>query len=107
MTASPLASRPGAVVPEGASVAAHYGDPLREQRLLAEGAGLVDRSDRDLLAVTGADRLDWLHSLTSQHFEQLDDGAATEALVLSPQGHVEHHVGVAELDGTTWLDAEP
>jgi tRNA-modifying protein YgfZ len=104
---SPLAARPGAVVPEGCSVAAHYGDPLREQRLLAEGAGLVDRSDRDVLTVAGTDRLSWLHSLTSQHFEQLDDGAATQALVLSPQGHVEHHVGVAELAGTTWLDAEP
>jgi folate-binding protein YgfZ len=107
MSASPLAARPGAVVPEGRSVAAHFGDPLREQRLLAEGTGLVDRSDRDVLTVTGADRLSWLHSLTSQHFEQLDDGAATEALVLSPQGHVEHHAVVAELDGTTWLDLEP
>ena len=54
-----------------ASVAAHYGDPLREQRLLAEGAGLVDRSDRDVLAVPGADRLRWLHSLTSQHLDRL------------------------------------
>ena len=57
MTASLLASRPGAVVPEGASVAAHYGDPLREQRALAESAGLVDRSDRDVLTVSGANRL--------------------------------------------------
>jgi hypothetical protein len=32
-------------------VAAHYGSPLREQRELAEGAGLVDRSDRDVLVV--------------------------------------------------------
>ena len=45
---SPLLSRPGAVVVEGGAIAAHYGDPLREQRLLAEGAGLVDRSDRDV-----------------------------------------------------------
>src|SRR3954465_10234009 len=107
MTApSPLLSRPGAVAVEEGTVAAHYGDPLREQRLLAEGAGLVDRSDRDVLAIPGADRLSWLHSLTSQHLERLADGTATEALVLSPHGHVEHHLVLADLDGTTWADVE-
>jgi folate-binding protein YgfZ len=104
---SPLLARPGAVATENGSVAAHYGDPLREQRLLAEGAGLVDRSDRDVLAIPGADRLTWLHSLTSQHLERLADGTGTEALVLSPHGHVEHHVVLADLGGTTWADVEP
>jgi folate-binding protein YgfZ len=107
MTSSPLLARPGAVQEEGGAVAAHYGDPLREQRLLAEGAGLVDRSDRDVLAVPGADRLSWLHSLTSQHLERLADGTGTEALVLSPHGHVEHHLVLADLDGTAWVDVEP
>ena len=107
MTSSPLLARPGAVQEEGGAVAAHYGDPLREQRLLAEGAGLVDRSDRDVLAVPGADRLSWLHSLTSQHLDALADGTGTEALVLSPHGHVEHHLVLADLDGTTWADVEP
>ena len=50
-----------------AGVAAHYGDPIREQRLLATAAGLVDRSNRGVLAVPGADRLTWLHDLTTQH----------------------------------------
>jgi folate-binding protein YgfZ len=104
---SPLLSRPGAVPVESGAVAVHYGDPLREQRLLAEGAGLVDRSDRDVLAIPGADRLSWLHSLTTQHLERLADGAGTEALVLSPNGHVEHHLVLADLGGTTWADVEP
>ncbi len=104
---SPLLSRPGAVVVEGGAIAAHYGDPLREQRLLAERAGLVDRSDRDVLQVPGADRLCWLHSITSQHLDRLADGAGSEALVLSPNGHVEHHLVLAELGGTTWADVEP
>jgi folate-binding protein YgfZ len=104
---SPLLSAQGAVAVEGGAVAAHHGDPLREQRLLAEGAGLVDRSDRDVLAVPGPDRLSWLHSLTSQHLERLADGTGSEALVLSPHGHVEHHLALADLDGTTWADVEP
>ncbi|WP_448615416.1 CAF17-like 4Fe-4S cluster assembly/insertion protein YgfZ [Modestobacter sp. URMC 112] len=109
---SPLLSRPGAValsLPDGGagSVAAHYGDPLPEQRRLAEGAGLVDRSDRDVVVVPGADRLSWLHSITSQHLDGLADATGSEALVLSPHGHVEHHVVLAELAGTTWGDVEP
>ncbi|MGY1855303.1 CAF17-like 4Fe-4S cluster assembly/insertion protein YgfZ [Modestobacter sp. SYSU DS0290] len=111
-TPSPLLSRPGAValaLPDGGTgpVAAHYGEPLPEQRRLAEGAGLVDRSDRDVLTVTGADRLSWLHDLSSQHLRELADGTGTEALFLGPNGHVEHHVVLAELAGTTWADAEP
>jgi folate-binding protein YgfZ len=107
VTASPLLDLPGAVAVDGGAIAAHYGDPLREQRTLAEGAGLVDRSDRDVLVVHGADRLSWLHNLTSQHLERLADGTGTEALLLSPQGHVEHHLVLADLDGTTWADVEP
>jgi folate-binding protein YgfZ len=107
VTGSPLLALPGAVEIEGGSIAAHYGDPLREQRQLAEGAGLVDRSDRDVVVVPGADRLSWLHSLTSQHLDRLADGTGTEALVLSPHGHVEHHLVLADLDGTTWADVEP
>jgi hypothetical protein len=107
MTASPLLALPGAVQIEGGAVAAHYGDPLREQRTLAEAAGLVDRSDRDVLAIPGADRLSWLHDLTSQHLKGLADGAGTETLILSPQGHVEHHLVLADLAGTTWVDVEP
>jgi tRNA-modifying protein YgfZ len=111
MNSSPLLSRPGAVVVEGTTsvpgIAAHYGDPLREQRLLAEEAGLVDRSDRDVLVVPGADRLSWLHSITSQHLDRLADSTGSEALVLSPNGHVEHHLVLAELAGTTWADVEP
>ena len=114
---NPLLGRPGAVAVENgavaahsadlSAVAAHYGDPLREQRQLAEGAGLVDRSDRDVLAIPGADRLTWLHSLTSQHLERLADRTGTEALVLSPNGHVEHHLVLADLGPGGAVEVEP
>jgi folate-binding protein YgfZ len=97
------------LVSEGADAGApwHYGDPLREQRILATGAGVVDRSHRDVLTVTGPDRLGWLHSICSQHLSDLADGDATEALVLSPHGHVEQHWQVTELGGSVWIDTEP
>jgi folate-binding protein YgfZ len=90
-----------------AGVPAHYGDPMREQRVLDTAVGLVDRSHRDVVAVPGDERASWLHTLTTQHLSGLRAGQGTELLVLSPHGHVEQHALVAE-DGTTaWLDTEP
>jgi len=90
-----------------AGVAAHYGDPLREQRALAAGTGLVDRSNRGVVAVSGEERIGWLHTLTTQHLTQLRAGQGSELLVLSPNGHVEQHAMVAEDGTTSWLDTEP
>src|SRR3954453_4613161 len=90
-----------------AGVAAHYGDPVREQRTLATAVGLVDRSHRGVLAIPGADRLSWLHSITTQHLTGLAPMTGTETLVLSPHGHVEHHAVLLDDGGTTWLDVEP
>jgi folate-binding protein YgfZ len=89
---SPLLDLPGAVAGNGidAPVAAHYGSFYGEQRTLAAGEGFVDLSHRDVLRISGPDRLTWLHSLTTQYFEGLAPDTWTEALILSPQGHVEH-----------------
>jgi hypothetical protein len=109
--ASPVLDVHGAVPPpedssSDAGVAWHYGDPYAEQRTAVRAVAVVDRSNRGVIAVPGDDRLDWLHSLTSQHFTQLADATGTEALVLDAHGHVEDHVVVAHLDGTVWLDTE-
>ena len=88
------------------AIAWHYGDPLGEQRR-ASGAGLIDLSNRDVLVVPGPDRLEWLHAICSQHVAALADGESSQALVLSPNGHVEQHWQLTELDGQVWLDTEP
>ena len=106
---SPLCAEPGAVPADGpdTGVAAHYGDPFREQRAMARDAGLVDRSHRGVVRVAGPDRLSWLHSLTTQQLEGLPAGATARALILSPSGHVEHHLTLTD-DGTaTWIHVEP
>ncbi|MBB6628470.1 folate-binding protein YgfZ [Nocardioides sp. KIGAM211] len=89
---SPLLDLPGAVAGDGidAEVAAHYGSFNLEQRSLESGEGFVDLSHRDVLRISGPDRLTWLHSLTSQHLTALAPKVWTGALVLSPNGHVEH-----------------
>ncbi|MFD9790336.1 folate-binding protein YgfZ [Streptomyces sp. NPDC059070] len=108
-TTSPLLSLPGAVPAEAPDegVAAHYGDLFREQRALADGRGLVDLSHRGVVAVTGDDRLSWLHLLLTQHVTDLPPNLATEALVLSANGHIEHALYLVD-DGTTvWAHVEP
>ena len=106
---SPLLATPGAVHADGldAGVAAHYGDPVREQRALARTAALVDRTHRGVVRVTGPDRLSWLHSLTSQHLDTLPAGPTAQALILSPNGHVEHHLTLTDDGTTTWIHVEP
>ena len=106
---SPLLAEPGAVEADGpdVGVAAHYGDPYAEQRSLALAWALVDRSNRSVVRITGPDRLSWLHSLTTQHLERLSPGDGAQALILSPQGHVEHHLTLTD-DGTAiWAHVEP
>ncbi|MGC5365088.1 YgfZ/GcvT domain-containing protein [Streptomyces sp. DT24] len=106
---SPLLSLPGAVAAEGSDegVAAHYGDLFREQRALADGSGLVDLSHRGVITVTGDDRLAWLHLLLTQHVSDLAPGQATEALILTGNGHIEHALYLVD-DGTTvWAHVEP
>src|SRR3954447_8085976 len=89
---SPLLSLPGAVGGAGidAPVAAHYGSFYGEQRSLESGEGFVDLSHHDVVRVSGPDRLQWLHDLTTQYFLDLPQKTWTQALILSPQGHVEH-----------------
>jgi folate-binding protein YgfZ len=106
---SDLLSLPGAVEadPPDAGVAAHYGALSQEQRRLASGEGFVDLSQRDILAIAGPDRLTWLHALTSQDFESLDPGHPIDALILSPQGHIEFGFTAVDDGQTVVLHTEP
>ena len=96
--------------PEGspdAGVAFHLGDPLGEQRAATRGPVVVDRSHRDVLEISGAERLTWLEGFVSQHVSELADGGAAETLVLDANGRVEHHSQLAESGGRLVLDTEP
>jgi tRNA-modifying protein YgfZ len=106
---SPLLDLPGAVEGEApdTGVAAHYGSLFGEQRRLAAGAGFVDLSHRDVVRVSGPDRLGWLHSLTTQWLEGLPPDTPTTALILSPQGHVEHALYGVDDGESFWASVEP
>jgi hypothetical protein len=85
----------------------HYGDPMREQRSMADGSAVVDLSHRGVVTITGPDRLTWLHSLTTQFLTGLTPGVGVTALVLSPLGHVEHVLYGVDDGETFWAHTGP
>lgn len=106
---SPLSRLPGAVLADSPDneVAGHYGEPSQEQRALERGAAYVDRGNRGVVKISGPDRLRWLHSLLSQRLDDLPPHEATEALLLSPNGHVEHHLQLVDDGEAVWAHVEP
>src|ERR1041384_650412 len=101
---SPLLDLPGAVAADAPDddVAAHYGDLYAEQRALVKDEAVVDRSNREIVRVSGADRLKWLNDLTSQKLDTLAPGQWTQTLDLDLQGHIQHHLTLVD-DGEAVL----
>jgi tRNA-modifying protein YgfZ len=84
-------------------VKAHFGDPMIEQRKLSEGDALCLLDTQGIIAVSGIDRLPWLHSLLSQNLKNLAPGESAEALLLDPQGRIEQVIKLIDDGETTWL----
>lgn len=66
----------------------HFGNPLREQALLAQGQAWAWLS-RDVVEVSGADRLGYLTTVSSQVLTDLEnDGHCRQVLFLDANGHI-------------------
>ena len=84
----------------------HFGNPLNEQRVLAAGGGVVELSNRVVIALTGPDRLSWLDSISSHSVAKLVPGESATTLILSPHGHMEHELHVIAATDICYLIAE-
>ncbi|WP_449283182.1 CAF17-like 4Fe-4S cluster assembly/insertion protein YgfZ [Leucobacter sp.] len=100
---NPFLDLPGAVADPGTGVAAHYGEPVPEQRALDEGRAIVDLSHRGVVAVSGPDRLSWLHSMTSQQLVGLRPGESVETLLLDANGRIERAIRLVDDGERSWL----
>ena len=85
----------------------HFGEPNKEQRALLEGKAWADLSHLAIVAVSGEDRLKWLHDLTTQHLLEFQMGSWTSALILDPQGHVEYQFSLVDDGTTTFIVLDP
>ncbi len=85
----------------------HFGEPVKEGRALEAGTAWADLSHLDLIAVSGEDRLKWLHDLTTQFLSDLEAGTWKSGMILDPQGHIEYQFNVVDDGTTTWLVLDP
>jgi len=85
----------------------HFGEPTKEQRALDAGTAWADLSHLNIVAVSGADRLQWLHDLTTQFVSDLQPGVWMPSLILDAQGHVEFQFNVVDDGTTTFLVLDP
>jgi len=76
------------------SFAEHFGDPAAEYRAVREASGILDRTDRGLLAIRGKGGApvppvaDFLERLLSSRVRDLQVGRGQPSCLLTPKGKV-------------------
>ena len=85
----------------------HFGEPVKEQRALEAGTAWADLSHLKIVAVSGEDRLKWLHDLTTQFVSDLQPGTWMPNLILDAKGHIEFQFNLVDDGSTTFLVLDP
>jgi folate-binding protein YgfZ len=80
---------------------------LDQYNAAKKGAALIDRSAQGKVALTGADRAAFLHSLLTNDIARLTPGTGTYAAYLTPQGRMISDMRVVESGPEMLLDVEP
>jgi folate-binding protein YgfZ len=85
----------------------HFGEPVKEQRALEAGTAWADLSHHNIVAVSGEDRLKWLHDLTTQFVSDLQPGVWMPNMILDAKGHIEFQFNLVDDGTTTFLVLDP
>ena len=85
----------------------HFGEPVKEQRALEAGTAWADLSHHNIVAVSGLDRLKWLHDLTTQFVSDLQPGVWMPNMILDAKGHIEYQFNLVDDGTTTFLVLDP
>jgi folate-binding protein YgfZ len=80
--------------------------PTDEDRAVREACGLLDRSERGKLALTGPDAKAFLGGQVTNDVEALAAGGGCYAAVLSPKGKMLGDLRVIDTGAELWLDTE-
>jgi folate-binding protein YgfZ len=82
-------------------------DTLRaDYRAITEGCGLLDRSERGKLALSGADSATFLQGQVSNDVERLTPGTGCYAAFLTPKGKMLGDIRILRADDELLLDTE-
>ncbi len=71
---------------------------------LRESAGVVDRSDRGAVLVTGPDAAPFLQSIVSADLDTVGEGEGAHSLLLTPQGKLDVDFRLLRVGADAWLD---
>jgi folate-binding protein YgfZ len=85
----------------------HFGQPAQEQRALAEGKAWADLSHLSIIAISGDDRVKWLHDLTTQHLLSIQAGDWLPAMILDHNGHVEYQFNLVDGGNEIFIVVDP
>ncbi len=91
----------------GWEVPASYADLDAEVARARAFAGVIDRSDRTKVRISGPDRVSFLNGLVTKDLAALTPGHCTYALVLNPKGKVVGDVWVYALEDAFLVDLLP
>jgi tRNA-modifying protein YgfZ len=78
-----------------------------EYELLHDAAGVVDRSYRGKLRLTGGEAVDYLQGQVTNDVAGLEPGAGCYATLLTPKGQIVADMRILRGPDFVWIDAEP
>jgi tRNA-modifying protein YgfZ len=82
-------------------------DSIAELEALRSGRGVVDRSDRGFVRVSGPDAFSFLQALVSADLDPVADGEGVTSLLLHPQGKLDVAFRLVRVGDEAWLDTDP
>ena len=77
-----------------------------QYRQLREECGILDRSDRGKVLVSGPDAAEYLQGQLTNDVEALAEGEGCYAALLDRKGHLQSDMRVLRLSSGIWLDLE-
>lgn len=79
----------------------------QQDSILTNGAALLDRTTAGVLILTGADRADFLHRMTTNEINRLRPGSATVTVLTSPTARILQVFTVLCREDALWLLPAP
>jgi folate-binding protein YgfZ len=92
---------------QGREVVRSFGDLEGGYRAARSGAVVYDHSSRDLLRLTGPDRVSFLHGMVTNDINGLPEGAACDAAILTAKGAMVADARVLKRPDDLLVDLEP
>lgn len=83
-----------------------FGELEIEYAAIRKHAGMLDQATRATIALTGADRLDFLNRMLTQELKGIQPGSVRRAFWLNRKGRIDADMHVAHLTNRTLIDVD-